>query len=174
MRSPNTILTKAQGNTRFDGLQIAPGLTNVQIMRCTFQGRFTNAISVGPGVTNSQITNNNIDQATTGIKEAFNAQSNSYSGNTIKRTAIGMQLEGSQGSVSSSTITQNNALCSLGTTINMFPAQPLPVYCAIPQSGQNYRIINNNILNNNKGITTYSTNNTIKQNIQTGRTFGYS
>src|SRR3989344_5436000 len=180
--APGTLLIKAGGNLRFDGLQIAPGLTNVQITGCNIQGRFTNAIALGAGVTNSQINNNNIDQAAVGIKEEFNSQLNLYSGNTIKRTGIAMQLEGSQGRVRGSTITQNtygiitgtnpvsltsttpNTICSLGTTINNFPAQPLPVYCSIPQSGKDYRIIGNSITNNNKGITTYSTDNTIKQN----------
>jgi len=180
--NPNTILVKARGNARFDGLQISPGLTNVQITGCNIQGKFTNAILVSTGVTNSQINNNIIDQATTGIKEDFNAQSNSYFGNTIRRTAKAMQLEGIQGTVRGSTITQNtygiitgtnpasltsttpNTVCSLGTTINQFPAQPLPVYCSIPQSGKEYRITDNSITNNDKGITTYSTNNTIEQN----------
>ncbi|GEM_PF-4866445 len=179
---PGAFLIKASGTPIFDALQIAPGLTNVQITGCTFNGKFSNAMHISAGVTNSQIINNNIDSALVGIKETFNAQSNLYLGNTLKRTVTAMQLEGSQGTVTGSTITQNkygiqtgtnpagltaatpNALCSLGTTIYEFPAQPLPVSCTIPQSGKEYTLTNNKLINNNKGIITYSTDNIINLN----------
>lgn len=179
---PGTVLTKAQGTQAFDALQIAPGLTNVQIHGCTFTGGFSNALHIGAGVTSSQIANNNILGAEVGIKEAFTAQLNTYSGNTIKQTITGMHLEGSQGTVIGSTLTDNkhgiqtgtdpttltqttpNAICSRGITINQFPAQPLPVYCSIPQSGKGYTLTNNRLLKNGQGIITYSTDNLIQLN----------
>jgi parallel beta-helix repeat protein len=191
--APGTVISKSATSGAHDGIQIAPGLTNVRINRCNFNGRFSNTIKLNSGVTNSFITGNTINGAVTGIKEEFNAVSNNYVTNTITNSVIGMQLEGRLGNVVSSTISQNrngiitgtdpstvtsatpNSICSSGLSFGYLvcPTQNIPIFCAKPQSGQGHTIQGNTISDNKNGIITYSldnqiTANTINKNKQYG------
>ena len=173
-----TVISKAINNIAHDGIQISSGLTNVSIIGCSFSGKFSNAINIGPGVTNSLVVNNRIDGSSVGINEEFLAQFNQYSGNTITNSGTGMQLEGTLGQVIFSSISRNtvgiltgtnpakvnsatpNAVCSSGFIPYSCPSQQgQPIACSIPRSGQAYYIQSNDIRDNVKGIVTWSLDN---------------
>lgn len=160
-----------------DALQIAPGVTGSQITNCIIQGGFANAIKVGPGDTNVLIQGNTINNAITGIKEDFNANNNFYISNTITGSSTAMKLEGSQGNVLSSTISQNSqgivtgvdpATLVAGMPNTICSSNPFtPTTCSIIQSGKQYLVQNNNINNNAKGLVMYALDDSIIGNTVT-------